>query len=253
MSAQHITRSSELSPTCLNCLREWRIIWGKNGRELERTAYYVNNFLFPDDIRGLRLLDVGGGDGKVGLYLYLARGAKVNILDEFTGHGSPAANREKLFVALQQLGISDIRVIQTDVRQAEIPSASYDRIYTRNCLHHIFDSRTSSETDVAQTMELFYQWLVPGGVLVIGEVGWLLAYRLIPPIRRLLFPMMEYKSKTSFRRWRRCAQMAGFEFLGVRWYVPYSLRKWRGLLGNEWANPFLTGAYVLQMKKQQGR
>lgn len=224
-------------------------IFAEEGARQDRIAYYVDNYLFPNDICNRRLLDVGGADGTLGLYIHVARRARVDILDEYAGHGSAASNREKLFYRLNRLGISDMRVIQTDVRKAVIPAATYDCIYMCNCLHHIFGRKNSTDADVAETMALFYNWLVPGGLLVIGEAGWLLAWRLIPPLRCRLFPGIEYTSKSSFRRWWHCAEMAGFMFVDVKWYVPYRVRRWRHLLENELVNAFLTGAYVLRMSK----
>lgn len=224
-------------------------IFAEDDVQQERLAYYVDNYLFPYDVRSRRLLDVGGGDGSLSLYVQIARGAQVDILDEYAGHGSSTSNREKLLNHLERLDISDIRVIQTNVRKAIIPSASYDCIYIRNCLHHIFGRKSSRDSDVAATMALFHNWLVPRGSLVIGEVGWMLACRLVSSLRRRLFPEMEYESKSSFRRWLSCAEMAGFVFENVKWYVPYRLRKWQYLLRNELANAFLTGAYILRMRK----
>jgi len=221
---------------------EERISW-------ERVAYYVDNYLFPQDIRDRRILDVGGGDGSLSLYIHIVRGSKVDVLDEYAGHGGASSNLEKLLHRLERLGILDIQVIQSDVRKVVIPSVSYDCIYTRNCVHHIFGRKISRDSDVTTTMALFYDWLVPGGSLVIGEVGWMLVWRLIPPLCRRLFPEMEYGRKSSYRRWRLCAEMAGFVFADVKWYVPYRLRWYRNLLGNELVNTFLTGAYVLRMRK----
>jgi SAM-dependent methyltransferase len=214
-----------------------------------KNAYYIDEYLFPDSIKGCKILDVGGADGNVALYARIARGAKPDVLDEYQGHGSAVSKREKLINRIQRLGIKDMQVIESDVRKAQITPASYDYIYMRNCLHHIFGRYSSREEDVIEQMSLFFSWLAPGGVLVIADDGWMLAWRLFPPVYRRFFSGMSSRSKSSFRRWRRCAEISGFKFSGLEWYVPRRFKKWRNLLNDELANIFLTGAYVLRMVK----
>ena len=216
----------------------------------EKHAYYVDQYLFPEDVSGMRFLDVGGADGSVALWLQLKRGARVDVLDEYAGHGSASTNRDILYERLRVLDLPEMQVITTDFRNAKIPDNTYDAVYTRNCLHHVFGRGKSRDQDVVEAMKLIHKWLKPSGGLVIGEVGWMFFWRLIPPLQRRLFPpSMVFRSKSSFRRWRDCAQYAGFVFVGVRWYVPYGLRHWRGLLGNEIACAFLKATYVLVMRK----
>lgn len=221
----------------------------RSGQSPEKQAYYIDYYLFPESVRGMRLLDIGGGNGTVALWLHLKRGAKVDVLDEFAGHGGSSANRDILDKHLRILDLPEMEIIVADFRNARIPDNSYDSVYTRNCLHHVFESGRSRDQDVVGAMKLFHKWLKPGGRLVIGEIGWMLFLRLIPPLQYKLFPNVDFRSKSSFRRWKRCAEGAGFSFTGVRWYVPYFLRYLRGLLGNEIANVFLRASYVLVMRK----
>ena len=50
------------------------------------SKYYYGSYLFPRKVRGLRVLDVGGDDGTIALYLMRYRGAEVDIVDEYEGH-----------------------------------------------------------------------------------------------------------------------------------------------------------------------
>ncbi|TES88649.1 MAG: class I SAM-dependent methyltransferase [Desulfobacteraceae bacterium] len=215
----------------------------------EHAAYYYGSYLFPRNVEGLRILDVGGADGTLALYLMRSRGAKVDILDEYEGHGSPALNYEKALERFGQCCFSDTKIIRGDVRLAKFRPKSYDAIYLRNSLHHIFPRGASEDNDVIQLFKKFHHWLSPGGYLILGECSWIMACRLLPPLRRLLFPNMHYPSKSSHRRWRDCAVKAEFGFSALRWYVPFKLRKLRPALSNEFCVSFLTGTYVLEMRK----
>jgi len=244
-------RSKKLQPSDLQLgvIDLLRQLYANDGANLDRESYYADEYLFPTQVSHHQLLDVGGAIGNVGLYMRIARGARVDILDEYEGHGSDALNHRRLEKRLDQLGVSDMRIMQGDVRNIDIPPATYNSIYMRNTLHHIFDNKHATDKDIVATMIRFNDWLSPKGSLLIGEVGWLMAWRLVPPIRNRFFKGMDYRSKSSFRRWRDCAEAAGFVFAGVKWYVPYKFRRWRRLLGNEYLNMFLTGSYVLKMIK----
>ena len=61
-------------------------------KDFGRIAYFIDNYIFPFDISGARCLDVGGADGSHAIYLKAARNARVDILDEYEGHGSSASN-----------------------------------------------------------------------------------------------------------------------------------------------------------------
>lgn len=215
-------------------------------------AYYVNRYLAPGDVSGRRMLEVGGADGTIALYLRLVRGARVDVLDEYRGHGGHAANEAKLRSRVERLGIEDVRVIRADVREVELAPA-YAMIYSRNTFHHVLSRAHTGEAEAVDTLRRLRGGLVPGGELVIGDVSPILAWRLLPPLRRRLFPSVEYRSKSAYRRWRRAGRAAGLEFVGVDWYVPHRLRRLAPLLAHEPANAFLTGSYLLRLRKPVAR
>lgn len=213
------------------------------------SKYYNDSYLFPRNVRGLKVLDVGGADGTIALYLMRYRGAEVDIIDEYEGHGSSAQNYEKALERFRHNGLSDKKIIRSDVRLVELQPQAYDVICARNSLHHIYPRGDSEDDDVIQLFKKFHYWLKPGGYLILGECSWIMAVCLLPPLRRFLWPNMHYPSKSSYRRWRNCAMRAGFSFNQLRWYVPFKLRRFQFLLSNEFCVSFLTGAYVLEMRK----
>ena len=146
-------------------------IYYQSGLSPERHTYYIDQYLFPEDVSGKYLLDVGGADGSVALWLRLNRKARVDVLDEYEGHGSPTANKDRLNDRLKRFSLQDMRVITSDFRKAAIPDQTYDAIYTRNCLHHVFGRDKSDDKDLIEAMRLFSSWLKPEGRLLIGEIG----------------------------------------------------------------------------------
>lgn len=222
---------------------------GQRAGQYERVAYYVDRFLFPDPVVGRRLLDIGGGDGSLALYLRLAREARVDVLDSYVGDGGPTDNYDTLLTRIDTLQLHDVGVIRCDVRDVQRAVHDYDAIYMRNCLHHIFGRDPLQDAAIVDLFSRLRRWLVKDGSLRIGETGRLTVWRTVPPCRELLFPGVDYRSKSGVRRWRRCARLAGFISGGVRWYVPYRLRHLRPLIGNELASILLRPEYILHMRK----
>ena len=77
---------------------------------LGAVRYYMDHWLFPDDVEGARILDIGGADGRNALYLWLFRGAITAVLDEYQGHGADAENYLLARQAAKRLGANGFQV-----------------------------------------------------------------------------------------------------------------------------------------------
>ena len=152
---------------------------------------------------------------------------------------------------INKSGVNDIKIIKISVTEAMLQSESYDYIYTINTLHHVFERGNSHDIDVLDTMRRLFEWLKPGGSLLVFDVGNLVFWRLFPPLLKYVAPGVCYKTKSGYRRWLRCAKKAGFKLQKIRWVVPYKLRsiKINHLLENNFMNIFLDGAYVMRLTK----
>ena len=234
--------------------------FGEGRNFWENLSYYIEDFFVPFDVRDKRMIDIGGGDGSVALFLRLYKGARVDVLDEYEGHGSDASNYDVLVDRCKKLGIDDLSVIRGDVRKVELPEEAYDHIVVRNCLHHIFRRKDPDAPDsaVVQFMEQMYRCVRPGGSLIIGEISWIALWRPIPLVNYYMHTVLpgckrgkriDYKRKSHYTRWAHCAQSAGFRFKRVDWYVPYRLKRWRPLLGNQLAGSCLISSYVLEVER----
>lgn len=220
----------------------------EEGISYGKTSYYLDNYLCPFDVNNMRLLDIGGADGTFALYLHLVRGGRVDVLDEYAGHGACASNYEKLLLRKKELCITGMKIIRTDVHDASLPSEYYDVIYLRNCLHHIF-LPGESITNVKKLMHKIYTWVRAGGLLVIGEVDPMVFWRLLPPIRHRVGPKCTFKDKSYWTHWSHSAEQSGFIFKQIQWCVPYPLRSFKSILENRFTRFFLGGSHVLTFTK----
>ena len=214
--------------------------------DLASIGYYADHYLFPFDIAGKRILEIGGGSGSIALYLAVERGATVDVLDEYEGQGSAADNYVTLGKRLEALGF-DSEVFKADVRSAKLPAETYDHAFARNAFHHIY-SRQDDDSGPVSTFSRIRGWLKKGATLALGEASWVSAIRMIPPLRKRVFKDFQFGSKSTANRWTRCARLGGYENEGVAWYVPYSLRCLQPFLANRLANAFLTTAYVARFR-----
>jgi SAM-dependent methyltransferase len=224
-------------------------VYGHRRDSLDSIQYYVNHWLFPESIAGAHVLDIGGGDGAFALYLCLCRGAKTAVLDEYEGRGAEAENYSRAVRAKELLGAKDFHIYKGDVTTVDVPPEfEWDYVYLRNTLHHIY-LRHDPEAPIINLFRRIHSWLRPGGHLRVGEVNWLNVWS-TSPLGKRLFPRMDFSTKSTPHRWRKCAEKAGFAFEYIAWYVPRRLRKWRLVLANPIANAFLTGSYILSLHKK---
>lgn len=222
--------------------------YGHRRDTLDSIQYYVDHWLFPENIEGAHVLDIGGGDGAFALYLCLCRGAKTTVLDEYGGRGADVANYARALRAKQLLGVKNLQIHVGDVRTVDFPDGAWDYAYTRNTLHHIYH-RHDADGPVVDLFRRLHSWLRPGGCLRIGEISWVNVWG-SSPFRKRLFPRMDFSTKSTAWRWMNCAREAGFGFEYVWWYVPRRLHKWRPLLANPIASAFLTSSYVLSLRRE---
>ena len=236
-----------------NALSKFATILDLDGRWLDRQVYYVDNYLFPSDIAGKRMLDIGGGDGFLGLYNRIVRGASsISIIDSYDSHGGKGGHEsgyDNMMEIIQRHKIENVDVIKSDIRDVKLSSEQFDSVYARNSFHHIFGHYRTEDSEIVELMVSIHGSLVPGGSLIIGETSRNQVWRFIPPIRNRMANGPWIHKKIAPKRLKRCATSAGFKSVAVRWYTLYKLRSLKPLLSNQAANAFMTGSYVLEFQK----
>ena len=236
-----------------NVLSKFATILDLDGQWLDRQVYYVDNYLFPSDIAGKRMLDIGGGDGFLGLYNRIVRGASsISIIDSYDSHGGKGGHEsgyDNMMETIQRHKIENVDVIKSDIRDVKLSSEQFDSVYARNSFHHIFGHYRTEDSEIVELMVSIHGSLVPGGSLIIGETSRNQVWRFIPPIRNRMANGPWIHKKIAPKRLKRCATSAGFTSVAVRWYTLYKLRSLKPLLSNQAANAFMTGSYVLEFQK----
>ena len=236
-----------------NALSKFATILDLDGQWLDRQVYYVDNYLFPSDIAGKRMLDIGGGDGFLGLYNRIVRGASsISIIDSYDSHGGKGGHEsgyDNMMETIQRHKIENVDVIKSDIRDVKLSSEQFDSVYARNSFHHIFGHYRTEDSEIVELMVSIHGSLVPGGSLIIGETSRNQVWRFIPPIRNRMANGPWIHKKIAPKRLKRCATSAGFTSVAVRWYTLYKLRSLKPLLSNQASNAFMTGSYVLEFQK----
>ena len=236
-----------------DALSKFATILDLDSQWLDRQVYYVDNYLFPSDIAGKRMLDIGGGDGFLGLYNRVVRGASsISIIDSYDSHegkGGHESGYDNMMETIQRHKIENVDVIKSDIRDVKLSSEQFDSVYARNSFHHIFGHYRTEDSEIVELMVSIHGSLVPGGSLIIGETSRNQVWRFIPPIRNRMANGPWIHKKIAPERLKRCATSAGFTSVAVRWYTLYKLRSLKPLLSNQVANAFMTGSYILEFQK----
>ena len=234
-------------------LTNFATMYDMDDQALARHVYYIDNYLFPNDITGQHMLDIGGGDGSLGLYNLLIRGiSSVSIIDSYDSHGGKGGHESgynDLMERLQRHKIHNVDVIKSDIREVSLSSEQYNSVYARNSFHHIFNHVHAKDSEIVELMQLIHASIVPGGSLIIGEASRNQVWRFVPPIRNRMANGAWIHQKIAPERWKRCATLAGFKTVTLRWYTLYKLRLLKPVLSNQVANVFMTGSYVLEFRK----
>jgi len=199
------------------------------------------------------MLDIGGGDGFLGLYNRVIRGASsISIIDSYDSHGGKGGHEsgyDNMMEIIQRHKIENVDVIKSDIRDVKLSSEQFDSVYARNSFHHIFGHYRTEDSEIVELMVSIHGALVPGGSLIIGETSRNQVWRFIPPIRNRMANGPWIHKKIAPKRLKRCATSAGFKSVAIRWYTLYKLRPLKPLLSNQAANAFMTGSYVLEFQK----
>lgn len=236
-----------------DALSKFATVLDLDGQWLDRQVYYVDNYLFPSDIAGKRMLDIGGGDGFLGLYNRIVRGASsISIIDSYDSHegkGGHESGYDNMMEIIQRHKIENVDVIKSDIRDVKLSSEQFDSVYARNSFHHIFGHYRTEDSEIVELMVSIRESLVPGGSLIIGETSRNQVWRFIPPIRNRMANGPWIHKKIAPERLKRCATSAGFKSVAVRWYTLYKLRSLKPLLSNQVANAFMTGSYIVEFQK----
>jgi SAM-dependent methyltransferase len=170
-------------------------------------------------VRGLRILDAGAGDGRLAAEL-AARGARVTALDLSRPMLERARERARGDGA-------HFATVEGDVTTLPFPSATFDRVVSVTVLCFL--------PDPGDAVREFSRVLVPGGSVVLGELGrwsswnvgrWLRGRRGDPTWKEA-----RMRSRPALERFLRGAQLRPASWSSAIFYTPgtYDRRGFRTL------------------------
>ncbi|ETO16413.1 hypothetical protein RFI_20925 [Reticulomyxa filosa] len=134
---------------------------------LETTAHFTS---LLDLTRGQKVLDVGCGIGGSAFHMAKTYGVNVHGIDLSKNMVHIAEERCKTLTFPK-----DITFEICDATTKEYPENSFDVIYSRDAILHIFDKLTLFRVlCLAESLLLsqFYKWLKPGGKVFITDYCW---------------------------------------------------------------------------------
>lgn len=209
------------------------------------------------ELRGKRVLDVGGGAGLLAVYAAV-RGAQA-VCVEPEAHGSTSGVTAK-FAQLKSAVDPELaaELVSAPIQDYLATPRRYDVIVIANAINHLNEQACirlrSDPAARAAYQELFgelFRALNPGGWLVATDCSnenFFNAIGLSSPF----MPDIEWHKHQPPRVWDRLLQHCGFAPATVRWSAPNTLgRLGRLALGNRLAAYFLLSHFRLVARKPE--
>jgi SAM-dependent methyltransferase len=193
-------------------------VYNTNARWLRvRTADYFGTL----DFSGLHILDIGAGSGLYACCMASLNAAHLVALEpEFDGSRNAAI---KTFQhAMEMLGLPNLEFHPIAMQAYSAPPASFDLIYMLAVINHLDETLVqmlhtdeSSRAAYRQLLQPVFDWLKPGGMLVISDVP-----RTHPYMRLGLphpfQPQIEWHKHQHPRLWKALLESIGFT--SVKWH-----------------------------------
>lgn len=140
--------------------------------EISASDKWAYSQLFNNiDLKGKRLLDIGGGRAIIGFYYSDKLGSYVCV-DPYEGRGNPKENLELALKTIQDKDINNMEIkrMTLDKFYTDKTKNIFDIVLISNVLHHIFPKQTLLSF-VIEYFNLVAKFLkAPGGLLLIKEV-----------------------------------------------------------------------------------
>jgi SAM-dependent methyltransferase len=156
-------RSRRLSPAQAVAVLRERLLWNRRAESwdiegsigLARVIDAVVEACRPS--RGAVAVDLGCGSGQVTIPL-------AGISSSVLAVDVSALSIARLEAKAADAGITNIQALTHPIEALDLPARSVDLVVSNYALHHLRDA------DKAQLMRRAYEWLRPGGCLVIGDM-----------------------------------------------------------------------------------
>lgn len=221
-----------------------------------RLGFYLSRLFRDVDLKGKRVLDIGGGCGILSFYA-VASGARASVCLEPDASGSHSDVYEEYDYLAQATGIQNVELVAETVQDYEQTGPAFDVILLHNSVNHCDEeacARLATDEKSRETYrELFRRlrgWLSQDGTIVVCDCT-----------RHNLFdrcgtaspfaPTIDWAKHQSPNVWRRLLEDVGFGAPVVRWST-FGLggRVGELLLANRFVAFVLFGHFQLVMRKE---
>lgn len=199
-------------------------IYGINARWL---VTRTEDFFKTLDFSGKHILDVGAGNGMYTCCVGALGAGKVIALEPEL-NGSRTGVVSKFSQVLNRLNLQNIELKNISLGEFDTPDQHFDMIYLLAVINHIdeehvktVDANPESEAIYLKLMRPLYEWLVPGGKLVITDASNTNAFTPLLNagiLKRHPFqPTIDWEIHQHPKVWKKLLGKMGFEDVAYHW------------------------------------
>jgi len=208
-----------------------------------------------NSLSGMKVLDVGGGNGLLTFYAAVKGAGAICLEPEFEGSSAGVIESFYKFKALLQ-NIKGSAAIQTRTFQQFESNERFDLIVLSNSINHLDEAammrlsadQLSRNTYVGYFRKMF-DLLNPGGRLIITDCDRTNFFNHLQ-LKSPFMPSIEWEKHQSPKFWLAMLNQVGFERVSIKWSSPNSLGAvGRALLGNRMVAYFLFSHFRIEVRK----
>lgn len=226
----------------------------------ERRFNFSMKMVFKStELRGKRVLDIGGGSGALCLYA-ASQGAHSAVCIEPESDGSTSGAAAKLGRLAQKLALTTSVSLEKCRIQEYQPTEKFDVIVANNSVNHIAEQDCinlqrdpTAETRYRDTFKTWYQWCNDDATIVITDCSCKNLFNLLP-VRNPVAKTIEWHKHQQPETWARLLVESGFSDPQIAWTSYATLgRTGELLLGNRICSYMLNSHFRLTVKKSSTR
>ena len=216
--------------------------------------FYLNSFFNGVELRGKRILDIGGGSGLFSLYAAY-KGAKYTLCLEPFGKGSSIKGSQPFYKMRDALKLENVELEEVSVQEFK-SEHQFEMIMLHNSINHLDEkacislrSSKYSQNIYRQIFEKMYALAVPRTKLLISDCSRNNFFDLIK-VTNPFVPMIEWEKHQSPDIWIELLKSVGFVNPKVNWTSFNMLRSLgKVLTSNKLVAYFTTSHFRLLMNK----
>ena len=250
--AEHPETQAPGSRTYYDCMEQEGIY--PNGRNLK---FYLENVLFSDvDLKGKRVLDIGGGNGVFSLYAAVQGAARVICLEPESS-GSKNGMIKSFARVRERLHLGDRITLEPATLQAFYSKEeAFDVILSHNSINHLDENAcihllesVAARKTYAELLSKIYQMTERGGRLIVCDAS---RYNLFAKlhVRNPIAPSIEWHKHQAPEFWTELLEEVGFMDPKIIWNSFNTLGHiGRVFLGNRLMSYMLHSHFCLKMTR----